>query len=57
MSTLADLAAALATGRVQVIDLTHTLSSDFPVMVLPPEMAQLVREMERNARENLKAKK
>lgn len=40
MSTLADLAAALATGRVQVIDLTHTLSSDFPVMVLPPEMGQ-----------------
>lgn len=26
-------------------------------VVLPPEMAQLVREMERNARENLKAKK
>ena len=25
--------------------------------VLPPEMAQLVKEMERNARENLKAKK
>jgi predicted DNA-binding protein (UPF0251 family) len=26
-------------------------------VVLPPEMAQLVKEMERNARENLKAKK
>ena len=26
-------------------------------VALPPEMAQLVREMERNARENLKAKK
>lgn len=26
-------------------------------VVLPPDIAQLVREMERNARENLKAKK
>jgi kynurenine formamidase len=34
---LADLAAALATGAVRVVDLTHTLAPDFPVIVLPPE--------------------
>lgn len=37
---LNQLATALASGTVEVIDLTHTLSPDFPVMVLPPEFGQ-----------------
>ena len=37
---LNQLAAALGQGAVEVIDLTHTLSPDFPVMVLPPEFGQ-----------------
>lgn len=39
-STLAQLAAELANGRVRVVDLTQTLSPDFPQIVLPPEMGQ-----------------
>lgn len=31
----------LATGKVRVVDLTHTLSSDFPALVLPPEFGQV----------------
>jgi kynurenine formamidase len=34
------LAAALAGGQVRVIDLTQTLSDDFPTIVLPPEFGQ-----------------
>lgn len=37
---LSELATAIATGRVDVIDLTHTLSPDFPVIVLPVEFGQ-----------------
>lgn len=37
---LAQLAAALADGAVEVIDLTQTLTEDFPTIVLPPEFAQ-----------------
>lgn len=33
-------ARALASGAVRVIDLTHTLSPDFPVIVMPPELGQ-----------------
>jgi kynurenine formamidase len=40
MSTLAAFAADLASGRVQVIDLTQTLSADFPTIALPPEFGQ-----------------
>ena len=40
MSTLSELTARLATGVVQVVDLTHTLDPDFPVIVLPPEFGQ-----------------
>lgn len=42
MSTpvLADLAEALASGEVTCIDLTHTLTPDFPVIVLPAELGQ-----------------
>jgi len=37
---LAALMGALVAGRVHVIDLTHTLSPDFPTLVLPPEFGQ-----------------
>ena len=39
-SDLAPLLAGLATGRVRVVDLTQTLSPDFPTLVLPPEFGQ-----------------
>ena len=37
---LADLAGSLASGDVRVIDLTHRLDPDFPIIVLPPEFGQ-----------------
>ena len=37
---LAGLAAALTSGDVETVDLTHTLDPDFPVLVLPPEFGQ-----------------
>lgn len=37
---LGPLALGLATGQVRVVDLTHTLSADFPVIVMPPELGQ-----------------
>src|SRR6185369_2416592 len=37
---LAQLVAALATRRIRVIDLTQTLSPEFPQIALPPEMGQ-----------------
>jgi kynurenine formamidase len=46
-STTADAAALLVAlvagvqgGGIEVVDLTHTLAPDFPVMVLPPELGQ-----------------
>ncbi len=33
-------AGAVASGAVRVVDLTFTLSPDFPVIVLPPEFGQ-----------------
>ena len=39
-ATLTSLVAELAAGRIRVIDLTQTLSPDFPQIVLPPEMGQ-----------------
>jgi kynurenine formamidase len=39
-NTLLDLVAALAAGRIRLVDLTQTLSPDFPPIVLPPEMGQ-----------------
>ena len=38
--TLLDLVAELAGGRIRLVDLTQTLSPDFPPIVLPPEMSQ-----------------
>jgi kynurenine formamidase len=40
MAILARLSAALMGGEVRVIDLTHTLSPDFPVLVLPSDFGQ-----------------
>jgi hypothetical protein len=43
MSIAGPLAAALGRGSVEVVDLTHTLDPDFPVIVLPPEFGQCAR--------------
>ncbi len=43
MSQLADLAAGIASGAIRVVDLTHTLDPDFPVIILPPEFGQCAR--------------
>jgi hypothetical protein len=40
MSALAACAAALATGTVRVIDPTHTLTPEFPTIVMPPELGE-----------------
>ena len=40
MSALVALAADLLAGRVLVVDLTQTLSPDFPTIVLPPQFGQ-----------------
>ena len=40
MSTLSSFALALAIGQIKVIDLTHTLTPDFPTIVMPPELGQ-----------------
>jgi kynurenine formamidase len=40
MSALAVFAAALASGTIRVIDLTHTLAPEFPTIVMPPELGQ-----------------
>jgi kynurenine formamidase len=39
-ATLTKLVADLATGRVRIVDLTQTLSPEFPQISLPPEMGQ-----------------
>lgn len=39
-NTLIELAQGLLSGQIQVIDLTQTLSPDFPQIVLPPEFGQ-----------------
>jgi len=39
-TTLARLARELATGTIEVIDLTQTLAPEFPPIVLPPELGQ-----------------
>ncbi|SPA52438.1 cyclase family protein [Cupriavidus taiwanensis] len=39
-SSLAHFAADLLSGRIRVVDLTQTLSSEFPTISLPPEMGQ-----------------
>ncbi len=43
VDALSSVALAIATGAVQVVDLTHTLDPDFPVIILPPEFGQCAR--------------
>jgi kynurenine formamidase len=40
MTDLAAFAAAVASGTIRVIDLTQTLTPEFPVIVIPPELGQ-----------------
>lgn len=40
MSTLGRLAAELSNGRIRVVDLTQTLSPEFPQIALAPELGQ-----------------
>ena len=40
---LSEMAGALASGAARVVDLTHTLDPDFPVIILPPEFGQCAR--------------
>ena len=40
MTLVEQLGAACMSGAVRTVDLTHTLSPDFPVLVLPPEFGQ-----------------
>ncbi|HEY0295915.1 MAG TPA: cyclase family protein [Bordetella sp.] len=41
MNSLTQLAADLAGGAIKVVDLTQTLSPDFPALVLPPQFGQV----------------
>ncbi len=43
MSTLSDLAAGLATGAIEVVDLTAPLSHETPVIQLPEQFGQTAR--------------
>lgn len=43
MSKLEALASGLVDGGIRIVDLTHTLDPDFPVIVLPPEFGQCAR--------------
>ena len=40
MNVLTELASSLSAGKIRVIDLTQTLSPEFPGISLPPEMGQ-----------------
>lgn len=42
-SALSKVAAQIASGSIRVVDLTHTLDPDFPVIILPPEFGQCAR--------------
>jgi kynurenine formamidase len=43
MSVLSALVSALSSGKVEVVDLTSPLSSDTPIIALPPEFGQTAR--------------
>ncbi len=43
MTPLDALVSGLAGGTVRIVDLTHTLDPDFPVIMLPPEFGQCAR--------------
>lgn len=40
-NTLSSFAEALSSNAIRIVDLTHTLSEDFPALVLPPQFAQV----------------
>src|SRR6185436_17276585 len=40
MTDLLAFASAIASGAIEVVDLTHTLSPEFPTIVMPPELGQ-----------------
>lgn len=40
-TALAQLAGGIAAGAIRVVDLTHTLSPEFPALKLPPEFGQV----------------
>jgi kynurenine formamidase len=40
MTNLLAFAQAVASGEVEVVDLTHTLTPEFPTIVMPPELGQ-----------------
>ena len=40
-NTLLELTRSIAEGDLNVIDLTHTLSANFPALILPPEFGQV----------------
>ena len=42
-TTLTQLAKAISNESVKIVDLTNTLSPDFPVIILPPEFGQCER--------------
>lgn len=42
-ATLTTLAGEIASGALRIVDLTHTLDPDFPVIILPPEFGQCAR--------------
>jgi len=43
MTLLQQVASNLTDGSIEVVDLTHTLDPDFPVIILPPEFGQCAR--------------
>ena len=43
MSVLSDLTDALASGRVEIVDLTARLTAETPIIALPPEFGQTQR--------------
>jgi kynurenine formamidase len=40
-TSLADLTRDISSGTLNVVDLTHTLSPDFPALQLPPQFGQV----------------
>jgi kynurenine formamidase len=40
-TSLIDFAADIASGKIRVVDLTQTLSPEFPALVLPPQFGQV----------------
>jgi kynurenine formamidase len=41
--SLGRIAADIASGAIRIVDLTHTLDQDFPVIAIPPEFGQCAR--------------